>query len=384
MHKEQLNKVISFIRQKFNEEKNIIPLHEPRFAGNEKKYVQNAIDSTFVSSVGQYVNQFENMLSAYTGSTYSIATVNGTSALHIALLLAGVQPGDEVITQPLTFVATANAIIYTGAEPVFIDVDLDTMGLSPQALNVFLKSNMIYKKGKWLNKSTGKHTSACVPMHTFGFPNRIDDIIEICNEYEIPVVEDAAEALGSFYKNKHTGTFGQLGIFSLNGNKIVTCGGGGAIVTDNEELAIRAKHLTTTAKVKHPWLYEHDEIGYNFRMPNLNAAMACAQLEQIEMFVDKKRLLAQKYNAFFDSLGMKFRTENNSSKSNYWLMSIELENRIDRDEFLEVTNKSNIYTRPVWSLMSKLPMYHHCQSGDLYNAAFLEERIVNIPSSVIL
>jgi len=384
MHKEQLNKIISFIRQIFNEEKEIIPLHEPCFTGNEKKYVLNAIDSTFVSSVGEYVNQFELMLSAYTGSKYSIATVNGTSALHIALLLAGVEQGDEVITQPLTFVATANAIRYTGAEPVFLDVDLDTMGLSPQVLMNFIKTNLVYKERKWTNKLTGKRISACVPMHTFGFPSRIDEITEICKQYDIPVVEDAAESLGSLFKGKHTGTFGQIGVFSFNGNKIVTCGGGGAIVTDHEDLAIGAKHLTTTAKVKHPWLYEHDEIGYNYRMPNLNAAVACAQLEQIELFLHKKRSLAGEYKAFFDSLGIKFRIENDDAKSNYWLMSVELENKNERDEFLDFTNKSGINTRPVWNLMTKLPMYHNCLRGDLINAAFLDERIVNIPSSVII
>ncbi len=377
-----MEKFISLVHELFNPADGIVPLHAPIFIGKEKEYLIDCIDSTFVSSVGVYVDKFEKMMCEITGSKHAVATVNGTSALHISLILAGVKPGDEVITQPLTFVATANAIAYTGASPLFVDVDRDTMGLSPAALREFLGKYAESRNGSAVNKLTGKRIAACVPMHTFGFPVRIDEIADICSEYSIPLVEDSAESLGSLYKNKHTGTFGRLGVFSFNGNKTVTAGGGGAIVTDDEELAWRAKHVTTTAKKPHKWEYIHDEIGYNYRMPNLNAALACAQLEQLDHYIDNKRELAQRYTEFFDGTDISFMTEPENSYSNYWLNAVCLDSREDRDAFLAYTNEHGVMTRPVWHLMNKLEMFKGSMKGDLVNAEWLEDRIVNIPSSV--
>lgn len=289
---------IDFVRELYNEPEEFIPLHEPRFYGNEKKYLLEAIDSTFVSSVGEFVNRFEKMMTEITGAKYAVALVNGTAALHIGLKLAGVKQNDEVLSQPLTFVATANAISYEKAIPHFIDVDEDTLGLSPTALKKRLEDVAEIRDGQCYNRETGNRIAACVPMHTFGLPARIDEIVEICNHYNIPVVEDAAESLGSYYKKQHTGTFGIVGTFSFNGNKTVTCGGGGAIVTDDEELAKRAKHITTTAKIPHRWEYAHDEIAYNYRMPNLNAALACAQLEQLPDYMKNKKVTSEKYRTF--------------------------------------------------------------------------------------
>jgi len=374
-------KIINFIKELY--EKDVVGLHEPLFVGNEKKYVLNAIESTFVSSVGEYVNEFERKIEEYTGAKYAVATVNGTSALHIALLLSGVEENTEVITQPLTFVATCNAIKYCGAEPVFIDVDLDTLGMSYESLEYFLKKFVeLDKNGNPINKETKRRITACVPMHTFGHPVKIDQIVELCNKYNIPVVEDAAESLGSFYKSKHIGTFGKLGILSFNGNKIITTGGGGMILTNDEDLAKRAKHLTTTAKVPHPYEYFHDEVGYNYRMPNINAALGLAQMEKLEMFIDIKRKIANEYKNFFDKLGIKFFTEPKNSRSNYWLNTIFLADKKERDKFLEITNKNGIQTRPVWTLMYKLPMYKNCFKVDTPNAEYIEERVVNIPSGI--
>lgn len=373
---------VSFIRKQFNTPEAFIPLHEPRFIGNEKKYVADAVDSTFVSSVGAYVDKFEKMMCDITGAKHAVATVNGTSALHIALLLAGVKRGDEVITQPLTFVATANAIDYTGASPLFVDVDRDTMGLSPSSLRNFLSKHAEVKNGIAVNKMTGKRITACVPMHTFGLPARIDKIADICREYSIPLIEDSAESLGSRYKKQYTGTFGLLGVFSFNGNKTVTAGGGGAIVTDNEELARRAKHITTTAKKPHKWEYIHDEVGYNYRMPNLNAALACAQLEQLNHYIENKRELARLYADFYADTDISFITEPGNSFSNYWLNAVCLKNRVERDAFLAYTNENGVMTRPVWHLMNKLEMYKDSMTGDLTESEWLEDRIVNIPSSV--
>lgn len=376
--------VTQFVRQQFDEPEGFIPLHVPLFEGNEKKYVMDAIDSTFVSSVGAYVDKFEEMMCDITGAEYAVATVNGTSALHIALILAGVKPGDEVITQPLTFVATANAIAYTGARPVFIDVDRDTLGLSPKKLQRFLSEVLIKDDGKWINRFTGKRIAACVPMHTFGLPARVDEIRTVCDEFDIPLIEDSAESLGSSYKGTHTGRFGALGVFSFNGNKTVTAGGGGAIITDDEDLAKRAKHITTTAKKPHKWEYVHDEIGYNYRMPNLNAALACAQLEQLGQYLENKRELARHYRNFFSSHDIESMNEIESAKSNYWLNAICLKDRKQRDRFLTYTNENGVMTRPIWCLMNKLEMFKECQSGDLSNSEWLEDRIVNIPSSVRL
>ena len=380
----KMQEIVDFIQKSFNT-KEFIPLHEPRFLGNEKKYLNECIDSTFVSSVGKFVDTFEKEFALKVGSKYAVATVNGTAALHIALLLADVQQGDEVITQPLTFIATCNAISYCGAKPVFVDVDLDTMGLSPISLESFLKTNCEIKENKCINKTTGKIIKACVPMHTFGHPCHIEQIKNICDAWHVELVEDAAESLGSYYKNKHTGTFGKLGAFSFNGNKIITSGGGGVIVTDDEALAKKAKHLTTTAKVPHAYEFVHDMIGYNYRMPNLNAALLVAQLEQLDGFLKNKRELACGYAEFFGKMDdIKFVHEPNDAKSNYWLQAILLEDKSKRDEFLEFINKNGVMSRPIWRLMNELEMFEACQCADVTNAKFLEERVVNIPSSVRL
>jgi len=375
--------VINFIQETY-QTKSFIPLHEPKFVGNEKKYLNECIDSTFVSSVGKFVDEFEEKIANYTGSKYAIATSNGTSALHISLLLANVDQNNEVITQPLTFVATCNAISYCGAQPIFIDVDKDTMGLSPTALKYFFENNTTIKNQQCINNKTGKVIKACVPMHTFGHPCRIDEIKEICNKHHVFLIEDAAESVGSTYKGRHTGTFGQVGVMSFNGNKIITAGGGGCIVTNDKALAKKAKHLTTTAKVPHKWDFNHDMVGYNYRMPNLNAALLVAQLENLDNFISSKRKLANVYETFFNSTNYVFVKEPVDSKSNYWLNSILLKNKQQRDEFLDETNSSGIMTRPIWTLMNKLPMFECAQCGNLTNSEWLEDRIVNIPSSVIL
>ena len=377
----KIKEAITFI-QDIYKTKDFIPLHAPTFGGNEKKYLQETIDTTFVSSVGAYVDLFEKNISLISKTKKAVAVVNGTSGIQVALRLVGVKEGDEVITQALTFVATANAITYNGASPIFLDVDLDTMGLSSKAVSAFLEEFGDLREDGCFNKKTGKKISACLPMHTFGFPVHLDELKKTCDEWNIPIIEDAAESLGSEYKNKPTGSIGELGVFSFNGNKIVTCGGGGAIVTNNENLGIKGKYLTTTAKVPHAYEFFQDELGYNFRMPNLNAALACAQLEQLDLFIENKRNLALEYKSFFEKSGLKFRTETPNTKANYWLMCVELENLQERDLFLTETNHSNVMTRPIWQLMYRLPMYSHCQRDEQLNAQYLEERIVNIPSSV--
>jgi perosamine synthetase len=377
-----MQNTVDFIR-KIYETEHFIPLHEPRFNGHEKKYLNECIDSTFVSSVGKFVDQFEEMIAEYTCARYAVATVNGTSALHIALLLANVTTDDEVITQPLTFIATCNAISYLGAKPVFVDVDRDTMGLSPKALDAFLHTHCEIMDQQCLNNTTGKIIKACVPMHTFGHPCRIDEIKIICDKWHIALIEDSAESLGSYYKGRHTGTFGVMGAFSFNGNKVITSGGGGAIVTNDETLAKRAKHLTTTAKIPHPYEYVHDEIGYNYRMPNLNAALLVAQMEQLEIFLANKRALAAEYDNFFKEVrNMYFIKEPQDAQSNYWLQALCLENKEERDAFLKFTNDKGVMTRPIWKLMNELEMFRECQSGSLKNARYLSDRVVNIPSSV--
>jgi aminotransferase in exopolysaccharide biosynthesis len=360
-----------------------IPLHQPFFQGKEKEYVEDAIDSTFVSSVGEYVNLFEKQMARLAGTQYAIATVNGTSALHTALIVAGVKVNDEVLTQALTFVAAANAITYVNASPVFIDVDRDTMGMSPAKLEEFLVQCCEKRKdGSTYNKVSGRRISACVPMHTFGFPCRIDEIAAICEQWNIPLVEDAAESIGSYYKSQHTGSFGLMGTFSFNGNKTLTCGGGGAIVTNDEKMAKLAKHLTTQAKLPHPWEFVHDHIGYNYRMPNLNAAMACAQLEQLDFVLKRKRELAKEYKAFFSGTDITYIDEIEGAKANFWLNSIAFENRQEREAFLKDSNAAKVMTRPIWQLMFRLPMFRHCFKDGQENAIYLEERIANIPSSV--
>jgi perosamine synthetase len=376
-------KIVDFIQDLYKTT-DFIPLHVPRFIGNEKKYVSDAIDSTFVSSVGAYVNRFEKEFAEYTTANFAIATVNGTSALHTSLLVVGVEENTEVITQSLTFVATCNAISYIGAVPNFVDVDKDTMGLSPSILEKYLEEIVVMKNGVCFNKQTNRKISACVPMHTFGHACRIDEIVDICDKYNIPVVEDAAEALGSTYKGKALGTFGKVAAFSFNGNKIITSGGGGAIITNDAELAKKAKHLTTTAKVAHAYKYEHDMIGYNYRMPNLNAALLVAQLEQLDVFKEKKQFLVREYTEFFKNLSIEFVKEPIEGKSNYWLMALVLGNEKERDLFLEQTNEKRVMPRPIWGLMNELEMFNNCPKGNLSNSKWLEERVVNIPSSVII
>jgi len=374
--------VINFI-QKTYKTKKFIPLHEPKFVGNEKKYLDQCIDTTFVSSVGKFVDQFEKKIAKFTGSKYAIATCNGTSALHISLLLADVDQNNEVITQPLNFVASSNAINYCGAKPIFIDVDKDTMGLSPSALKEFLYKKTTIKNRQCINNKTGKVIKACVPMHSYGHPCRIDEIKRLCKKYNIFLVEDAAESVGSLYKGKQTGTFGKIGVLSFNGNKIITAGGGGCILTNETILAKKAKHLTTTAKLAHKWDFKHDMVGYNYRMPNLNAALLVAQLENLKKFIKNKIDLAERYENFFQSTNYNFFKEPKNCKSNYWLNSIILKNKKQRDNFLKITNSNGIMTRPIWTLMNRLPMFRHSQCENLKNSKWLNDRVVNIPSSVL-
>ena len=359
-----------------------IPLHRPVFEGNEKKYLIDCIDSNFVSSVGQKVIEFEEKIADFTGSKFAIATVNGTSALHVSIEIAGVRKGDEVLTQAVTFIATCNALSYAGAHPVFIDVDLDTMGMSPSSLRNFLESNVEKRDGKSFNKNSGRQISACVPMHTFGIPCRIEEIKKICIEWDIVLIEDCAESLGSYVNNQHTGTFGELAILSFNGNKLITTGGGGMIITNDERLAKHAKHITTTSKVPHPFEFVHDEVGYNYRMPNLNAALGCAQMERLNEFLAIKSVIAEKWKFFFHDSNIEFMKPLIGSKANNWLNTIALESKSERDYFLKHTNENGVMTRPIWTLMSKLEMFKHYENDGLKNSINLEERVVNIPSSV--
>lgn len=373
---------IELVRNYYNIPEAFIALHEPRFVGNDRKYVLDAIDSTFVSSVGKYVDRFEEMIRDYTGAKHAVATVNGTAALHMSLILAGVKSGDYVITQALSFIATCNAISYLNAEPVFTDIHPKTLGLDSDALRTFLKENSIVKNGACYHKVNGRRFAAVVPMHTFGHPVEIDKIAEICLEFHIPLVEDSAESIGSKYKNQHTGTFGLLGAFSFNGNKTITCGGGGVIVTNDDSLGKLGKHLTTQAKVPHPWDFVHDHIGYNYRMPNLNAAMACAQMEMLNQFLQTKRELSKTYQSFFETGDIQFVNEPENSISNYWLNCILLPSAEIRDSFLKYTNENKVMTRPAWRLMHKLDMFKNCLHGDLSVSENIEQRLVNIPSSV--
>ncbi len=376
--------VSDFIKNIYGTE-NYIPLHEPRFIGKEKEYLADCIDSTFVSSVGKYVDLFEEHIRNFTGAKFAIATVNGTAALHTALILAGVKEGELVITQPLCFIATSNAISYLKAIPLYLDVDKETLGLSPQKMAEFLEQHAIMKEdGFTYHKQSGKKITACVPMHTFGHPVKLDELVEICAKYNIIIIEDAAESLGSIYKEKQSGRFGKIAAFSFNGNKTITSGGGGVIVTDDELIGKRAKHFTTTAKVPHKWEFVHDEIGYNYRLPNINAALACAQMENLEFFLKKKRELASIYKAYFEDKEIAFFSEPDNARSNYWLNSVLLKNKDERDAFLKYTNANNVMTRPAWALMNKLSMFKDCPIGNLDTAEWIEQRLVNIPSSVIL
>ena len=378
-----LNKsILDYVRVLYNEKSSFIPLHRPVFYGNEKQYLADCIDSNFVSSAGEKVTDFERKIADLTDSKFAIATVNGTLALHMCLHLSGVKDGDEVITQALTFVATGNAISYCGANPIFLDVDNDTMGLSPFSMKLFLEKNAEIKNGVTYNKNTQRIIKACVPMHTFGFPCRINEISEICNKWNIALIEDAAESLGSYFENRHTGSFGRLAAISFNGNKIITTGGGGMIITDDEDLAKRAKHLTTTAKVPHAYEFVHDEIGYNYRMPNLNAALGCAQLEKLVWMLEQKKEIADRYAEFFEDLGIKMLKAIESANPNNWLNAIILNSKEERDDFLSFTNENGVMTRPVWRLLSDLKMFQGFQTDGLKNSKWIEARVVNLPSSV--
>lgn len=378
------SQVTDFVHQLFGTEETV-PLHAPLFIGNEKKYLNECIDTTFVSSVGKFVDRFEEEIAAYTGAKKAVVCVSGTNALHMAMMLVGVEREDEVLTQALTFIATCNAISYIGAHPVFIDVDMETLGLSPNAVKAWLEKNAELKNGICYNKRTGHRVKACVPMHTFGHPVKIDELVQICNEWHIELVEDAAESIGSLYKGKHTGTFGKVGAISFNGNKTITTGGGGMLLFQDEELGKLAKHLTTQAKVPHRWAFVHDQIGYNYRMPNINAALGCAQLENLERYVENKRETAKIYADFFKNVpDITFFTEPENCRSNYWLNVVMLKDKAAQQEFLEYTNDHGIMTRPVWELMNRLEMFKHCENDGLKNTEWLADRIVNIPSSVRL
>lgn len=370
---------IAFVKNLYKNE-NFIPLHAPKFLGNEKKYLNNCVDSTFVSSVGEYVNKFEKEIQNYTGASFAIATANGTSALHVTLHAIGVEQDDEVITQSLSFVATCNAISYCGAKPVFIDIDKNTYGLSAEKLEKFLNDSCEVIDSTCKNKKTGKTIKACVPMHTFGHPCEIDKIRNICEKYHIVLVEDAAESIGSFYKNKHTGRFGKAGIISFNGNKTITAGGGGVIITDDETLARRLKHLTTTAKINHPYKYEHDEIGFNYRMPNINAALVLAGLERIDEILANKKEIFNRYEEFFTCKDIKLLKEPKNASSNYWLNTILLNNTEEKEELIEVCTKESIMIRPIWKPLHTLDMYKECQIEDMTHTLELYEKALNIPS----
>jgi perosamine synthetase len=383
MHKKQdavFQSIVDFTRSMYGPD--FITLHRPVFSGNEKQYLIDCIDSNFVSSVGARVVEFEQQIAAFTGAKHAVATVNGTAALHVALELVGVKRDDEVITQALTFIATCNALSYAGAHAVFVDVDRDTMGLSPEALQAFLSQHAEIRNGCAFNRSTGRRFAACVPMHTFGHPCRIEEIVRICDRYGIAVVEDAAESLGSYVGTRHTGTFGKVATLSFNGNKIITTGGGGMIITNDAAIAARAKHLTTTAKKPHPYEFVHDEVGFNYRLPNLNAALGCAQMEQLPGFLTVKADLANKYANFFSDIGVSFARAPQGTTSNYWLNAVVLDSVEQRNAFLEYTNSRGVMTRPIWRMMSGLNMFKHCQHDGLANSYWLEERVVNIPSSV--
>jgi len=373
---------VHFVRELY-QTNDFIPLHAPQFRGNEKEYLLDTIDSTFVSSVGAYVDQFEERVAQYTGAKYAIATVNGTSALHIALKLAGVEPNTEVITQSLTFVATCNAIRYCQANPVFVDVDLETMGLSPDSLAAFLDEHAeIREDGSCWNKTSNNKITACLPMHTFGFPVRLDEITKVCKQYQIPLVEDAAESLGSFYKEQHTGILGKTAAISFNGNKIITSGGGGMVLTNDAVIAKRAKHITTTAKVPHKWVFEHDEVGYNYRLPNLNAALGVAQMESLSSFVSEKRELASAYQQWGNDNGVQFAQQPINTQANYWLNTLLTEDQQARDEWLLQTNELGVMTRPAWTPMHLLQINKDAVSADMSNTIYLYERLINVPSSV--
>ncbi len=382
-----LDAVIGAVRSVVHASKPHVPLHEPIFQGNEWKYVKECIDTGWVSSVGQYVDRFEQQLADFTGVRRAIAVANGTAALHICLRLVDVNPGDEVIAPTLTFIATANAISYCGATPHFVDSEERTLGLDPFKLRDYLRDIAQVRNDGCYNRATGARIRAVVPMHTFGHPVDLDPLVEVCREFRLELVEDAAESLGSLYKGRHTGHWGRVSALSFNGNKVVTTGGGGAILTDDEAVGKHAKHLTTTARVPHRWNFIHDEVGYNYRLPNLNAALGCAQLEQLPGFIEKKRALTQRYvQAFAAVAGVRLFTEQPFARSLYWLnaLLIDRAHAGHRDALLDATNAAGIATRPVWTLMHRLPIYQACPRMPLDCAEDLERRIVNLPSSANL
>lgn len=393
-------KTIDFIKDLYGSQN--VPLSVPKFVGNEKKYLNECIDTTFVSSVGKFVDRFEDDMATYTGAKRAVVCVSGTNALHMSLMLVGVKRDDEVLTQALTFIATCNALSYIGAHPVFIDVDKSTMGLSPDAMKEWLQKNGEVRKNTRINeldkshdfayhedeyacynKNTGRRIKACVPMHTFGHPVRIEEIAALCKEWHIELVEDAAESIGSKYKGQHTGTFGKIGAISFNGNKTITTGGGGMMLFNDEELGAYAKHITTQAKIPHRWEFRHDHIGYNYRMPNINAALGCAQLENLDAYVADKRATAAAYAEYFKNVvGIEFFTEPEYCFSNYWLNVVILPDHDKQLEFLQETNDNGVMTRPIWELMNRLPMFDKCENDGLKNTIFFADRVVNIPSSV--
>ncbi|WP_374615153.1 LegC family aminotransferase [Sphingorhabdus sp.] len=361
-----------------------LALHEPRFGGNEWAYLKDCLDSTFVSSVGKYVDRFEAELAAYTGARHAVAVVNGTAALHVALLLAKVCPGDEVLVPALTFAATANAVIYCGAVPHFVDSEVSTLGIDVAALREHLSEIGERRDGRCINRRSGRPITALVPMHTFGHPGDLDGLLAVARDYGIALIEDAAESLGSTYHGRHTGTFGLAGVLSFNGNKTITTGGGGALLTDDAEIAKRAKHLTTTAKLPHRWEYRHDEVGFNYRMPNLNAALGCAQLEQLDCFLASKRSLHAAYARTFTTIdGVALVEEPAGTRSNYWLQVLLLAPELAslRDEILGATNDAGLMTRPAWVLMHELAHFSNCPRMNLEVATGLAARLINIPSS---
>jgi len=378
----KFSKTFDFIKSLYPD-KEEIHLHEPTFVGNEDAYVRDCIKTTMVSSVGEFVTRFEKEIATTTGRKFAASTSSGTTALSLALELAGVEYGDEVLTQALTFVATSNAISHVGAFPVYLDVSEETMGLSAKALKTFLKNEATKgSNGKLINKKTSRRIGACLPVHVMGHPCEITEILEICREFDLPVVEDAAEALGSEFQRQQMGSFGLISAFSFNGNKIVTTGGGGALVMDDQALYTKAKALSTTAKRPHKWDFYHDEVAYNYRMPNINAALGCAQMESFPTFLKDKRKTAGLYKEFFASQGIKFFEEPKDSKSNYWLNTLIMNSLQERDEFLNESHEQKIYCRPLWHLMTELPMYKNAQTDDLKVSKWFRDRVVNLPSGV--
>lgn len=375
---------IDFIKSVYGNQE-FTPLAVPVFIGNEKKYLEECIDTTFVSSVGKFVDRFEEDMAKYTGAKKAVVCVSGTNALHMSLMLVGVERNDEVLTQALTFIATCNALSYIGAHPVFIDVDRSTMGLSPDAMKEWLVNNSEIRNGQCYNKNSGRRVKACIPMHTFGHSVRIEEIAAICNEYHIELVEDAAESIGSTYKGQHTGTFGKVGVLSFNGNKTITTGGGGMMLFQDEALATQAKHITTQAKVPHRWEFRHDHIGYNYRMPNINAALGCAQLENLDKYIESKRQVAAEYEEFFKNIDdIEFFVDTPNTFSNYWLNALIMKDKEAQLDFLQQTNDKGVMTRPIWELMNRLPMFEKCENDGLKNTIWFADRVVNIPSSVRL